>query len=192
MIVTAVDQDQDAGMVAAAVVDPNNNIVSRIGINQDGHWVHAERYAIEEYQRQFGNIPNGTTIVTTLSPCTSDNMELRSGDSCCSLLEELGIKEVYCGYYDPEQAYGYPKYKLIETTNPKIKELCRQIAQRMFDRDKEDLQENLSVTDLNGNSQRIPKAEYDAINKLNDVTLWKYVPVASKESKRRKELNTLP
>ena len=153
MIVTAVNQDQDDGMVAAAVVDPDNNIVSRIGINQDGHWVHAERYAIEEYQRQFGNIPNGTTIVTTLSPCTSDNMELRSGDSCCSLLEELGIKEVYCGYYDPEQAYGHPEYKLIETTNPKIKELCRQIAQRMFDRDKEDLEENFADGRVKGKSR---------------------------------------
>ena len=144
MIVDAVGQDQDAGMVAAAVVDPNNNIVSRVGINENGRWVHAERYAIEAYQQEFGDIPDGTTIVTTLSPCTSADMELRSGSSCCNLIEELGIKEVYCGYYDPEQDYGHPTYKLIETTNPKIKELCKQIAEKMFVRDKEDLKENFA------------------------------------------------
>jgi len=153
MIVDAVGQDQDAGMVAAAVVDPNNNIVSRVGINENGRWIHAERYAIEAYQQEFGDIPDGTTIVTTLSPCTSVDMELRSGSSCCNLIEELGIKEVYCGYYDPEQDYGHPTYKLIETTNPKIKELCKQIAEKMFVRDKEDLKENFADGKVKGKSR---------------------------------------
>jgi hypothetical protein len=53
--------------------------------------------------------------------------------------------------------------------------------------------QTVSVTDLNGNSRRISKIEYDAVNKNSDMSLWKYVPVASKESKRRKESkNTLP
>jgi hypothetical protein len=53
--------------------------------------------------------------------------------------------------------------------------------------------QTVSVTDLYGNSRRIPKTEFDTINKTSDISLWQYVPVASKESKRRKELkNTLP
>jgi hypothetical protein len=44
----------------------------------------------------------------------------------------------------------------------------------------------ISVTDSDGNSRRIPKSEYDNTDKSIDITKWKYVPVASKESKRRR------
>jgi len=171
MIVNAVDHDQDAGMVAVAVVDPDNNIVSRIGINKDGQWVHAERYAIEAYQQEFGNIPNGTVIVTTLSPCTDTEMELRSGSSCCDLIEELRIKEVYCGYYDTTQDYGHTAYKLIETPNPKIKELCQQIAEKMFERDEEDLKENFADGRVKGKSRpgRVKRAGASCNGSVTDL-----------------------
>lgn len=45
----------------------------------------------------------------------------------------------------------------------------------------------VSVTDLQGNSKRIPKELFDSIDRLRDITEWEYVSVTSKESKRRKE-----
>jgi hypothetical protein len=44
----------------------------------------------------------------------------------------------------------------------------------------------VSVTDLNGNSKRIPKDEFDSIDKRLPVNQQQYVSVTSKESKRRK------
>lgn len=50
----------------------------------------------------------------------------------------------------------------------------------------------VSVTDLHGNSKRISKQEYDAIDKTIPVEQQKYVSVSSKESKRRKLLKESP
>jgi hypothetical protein len=51
--------------------------------------------------------------------------------------------------------------------------------------------DSVSVTDLLGNSKRIPKHLYDCIDKSGPIDTWEYVSVSSKESKRRKQLNTL-
>jgi hypothetical protein len=45
------------------------------------------------------------------------------------------------------------------------------------------------VTDKMGNSKRIPQSIYDSIDKSGTIDTWEYVPVASKESKRRKLKN---
>lgn len=44
----------------------------------------------------------------------------------------------------------------------------------------------ISVTDKYGNSCRLAKSIYDALDKSVPIEFWDYVPVASKESKRRK------
>ena len=44
----------------------------------------------------------------------------------------------------------------------------------------------VSVTDIGGNSMRIPKAEYDLMDKSGPINTWKYVPVSHKESRKRK------
>jgi hypothetical protein len=57
------------GVVASAVLDPDNNCV--VGINyptQDGRRVHGERAAIDSYEACFGTIPAGSIIITTCSP----------------------------------------------------------------------------------------------------------------------------
>ena len=50
LVVQGQKKNQDLGMVAAAVLDPDNNCV--VGINypaRDGRRVHAERAAIDSY-----------------------------------------------------------------------------------------------------------------------------------------------
>lgn len=46
---------------------------------------------------------------------------------------------------------------------------------------------SVAVTDQFGNSKRISKEEFAAIDKSGEIQTWKYVSVSSKESKRRKQ-----
>ena len=130
MIVERVKTDPD-GRVAACVLDPDNRAVLRVNYPKNGKRVHAERAAIEAYHKKYGEIPKGSIVITTLSPC-SDHMDERYGDSCTDLLDELGIKKVFCGYNDPVQVdsenYKNKNFRVLETSNKKIKQLCKKIA----------------------------------------------------------------
>ena len=116
------------GMVAACVIDPDGNQVA--GINYadgTGRRVHAERAAVENYEEQYGSIPPGCVMVTTLSPC-SNPMRDRSGDSCTDLMDQLGIDRVYCGYLDPTQDHYGENFTSVETENVGLRGLCCAIA----------------------------------------------------------------
>ena len=110
------------GMVAAAVLDPESNLVSAVNYKKGNERVHAERAAIDLYNKKYGELPKDSTIITTLSPCSQD-MADRHGSSCTDLLDELGVKNVYCGYQDPTQQSGYRV-----TNNSKIQTLCKAFA----------------------------------------------------------------
>jgi len=117
------------GMVAAAVLDPNNNVV--MGINypnaSSNTRIHAERAAVNKYHDQFGEVPPGSIIVTTLSPC-SEAMSERYGESCTDFINDLGVHKVYCGYKDPTQHVEHKQFHTRETRNSKLRELCKQFA----------------------------------------------------------------
>jgi pyrimidine deaminase RibD-like protein len=116
------------GVVAAAVLDPDNNCVA--GINYpapDGRRVHGERAAIDAYHARFGDIPAGSIIVTTCSPCTQE-MEERAGINCSDLVDQVGVHKVYAGYKDPSQDFGRKRYHIEITRNPKIHKLCERFA----------------------------------------------------------------
>jgi len=118
----------DLGMVAAAVLDPDNNCVA--GINypaKDGKRVHAERAAIDNYTARFGTIPEGSTIITTCSPCTQPMAE-REGINCSDLVDQVGVHKVYAGYQDPNQEQIRKKYHIEITRNPKLEKLCKAFA----------------------------------------------------------------
>jgi pyrimidine deaminase RibD-like protein len=127
-IVRAKRDHTDLGMVAAAVLDPNDVCVSAINYPaEDGSRVHAERAAMDAYMEQFGSIPEGSIIITTLSPCTKD-MPDRHGESCTDLINRSGVHKVYAGYADPSQDETRKKFHVKTTTNPRIKELCKAFA----------------------------------------------------------------
>jgi hypothetical protein len=46
---------------------------------------------------------------------------------------------------------------------------------------------SVSVVDLSGNSKRIPKEEFETIDKSMSIEKWLYVGAASKEARRRKQ-----
>jgi len=131
MVVEGKKSDKDYGMVAAAVLDPDNNIVA--GLNypgEDGKRIHAEHAAIEAYHKEYGDIPEGSIILTTLSPCNT-HMDERDGPPCADLIEQAGVLKVYCGYMDPSQNHGskdHRHFNLMETENLQIRELCQSFA----------------------------------------------------------------
>jgi pyrimidine deaminase RibD-like protein len=139
VVVQGQQKDQDLGVVAAAVLDPDNNCV--VGLNypaKDGRRVHGERAAIDAYHDRFGNIPAGSVIITTCSPCTHD-MEERSGINCSDLIDEVGVHKVYAGYQDPTQDFGNKRYHIEITRNPKIQELCKKFADTFLKKDLNEL-----------------------------------------------------
>jgi pyrimidine deaminase RibD-like protein len=128
MVIQGQGKKGNLGMVAAAVLDPDNNCV--VGINyptRDGKRVHGERAAIDSYNARFGDIPAGSIIITTCSPCSHDMSE-RAGINCSDLIDEVGVHKVYAGYQDPTQEFSDKKYHIEITGNPKIHELCERFA----------------------------------------------------------------
>jgi pyrimidine deaminase RibD-like protein len=121
------------GVVAAAVLDPDMNCV--VGINyptRDGLRVHAERAAIDSYTARFGEIPSGSIIITTCSPCTQPMAE-REGINCSDLVDQVGIHRVYAGYKDSTQDVDGQNYRIEITRNAKIRALCRAFAATFLD-----------------------------------------------------------
>ena len=152
-------------MVGAAVVDPKGRTVLKLGtpVSQDPElWCHAERTAIDAYNKQYGELPAGCVIVTTLSPCSSERMKLRYDESCTDLLEQLGIQRVYCGYMDPSQDNSDHKFKLRITGNTKLQELCKRIGDAVLNRDGEHLHK-LGVTE----GQSVPEEIEEFLESLS-------------------------
>ena len=128
------------GMVAAAVLDPDNRLVRALNHKQDGKSVHAERAAMDRYESKYGAIPSGSIIVTTCSPCTQP-MRDRAGSSCEDLITNSDVHKVYAGYRDPSQQTDVQgkTYHLQITRNKKIQELCKAFADTWLKRELEEL-----------------------------------------------------
>ena len=117
------------GLVAACVVDPEGRKAAAVNyFGKSGKRVHAERAAVEKYEHEHGELPEGSVIVTTLSPC-SEPMPERAGISCSELLNDLNISRAYCGYMDPTQdALRHENFDAVATQNEHIQHVCKEIA----------------------------------------------------------------
>ena len=128
------------GKVAACVIDPDNNMVYGINLpGPNGTRRHAERVAIDKYRRIHGDVPQGSIVVTTLSPCNAPMAE-RAGDSCKDLINSMGIHKVYCGYIDPTQHEDDDvDFTVGLTQNDELWESCKAFADTFLHED--DLEE---------------------------------------------------
>jgi len=139
MIIKGQISNKDYGMVGACVLDPDNNIVA--GLNspgKDGKRVHAERVAIEKYEQKYGEVPEGSIVLTTLSPCNEsddETAENRDGESCAEYINSKGIEKVYCGYIDPTQDNNIRNFNLMETSDKNIREECKSFADTFLKQD---------------------------------------------------------
>ena len=138
MVVAGKKRDPEHyGAVAAAVLDPENRLVKGINLpDKDGRRRHGERVAIDNYNKKYGEIPEGSIIITTCSPC-SEHMEERHGDSCTDLINDSNVKKVYCGFIDPTQPEDSRTFNEMETANPDIRDLCRDFAKTFMEYERE-------------------------------------------------------
>ena len=122
-------QPDHFGKVAAAVLDPDNQMIARLNRpGKDGKRVHAERAAMLDYISEYGPIPEGSIIITTCSPC-SEHMTKRDGPSCTDYINDSIVKKVYCGYSDPTQDEEQRTFNILETKDAEIRELCGMFAE---------------------------------------------------------------
>jgi pyrimidine deaminase RibD-like protein len=130
MVIEGQQKDPEKyGMVASCVLDPDNNAVAALNYKVGDKSVHGERAAIDAYEHRFGDIPDGSIILTTCSPC-SDPMPERVGESCQDLISSTNVHKVYAGYRNPSQhtQYSDKTYHLQITRNKKIQALCQAFA----------------------------------------------------------------
>jgi pyrimidine deaminase RibD-like protein len=120
------------GMVAAAVLDPTGRLATGVNYLYGNGRVHAERVAIDRYEEEYGELPKGSIVITTLSPCSQDTHDNRHGESCTDLLNRKRVKMAYCGYKDPTQD-DRSKFTVIVTQDAGIEELCKQFADTFLD-----------------------------------------------------------
>lgn len=124
------------GMVAAAILDLDNRIVAGVSKKIGNKWCHAERYAMDRYQKIHGDIPDGSICITTCSPC-SEHMSDRYKESCTDLINSSNIHKVYTGYLDPTQSEHQRKFNIIETSNSGIRDFCQKLAETFEDSEEE-------------------------------------------------------
>ena len=156
MVVRGQESDRDYGMVAAAVVDPDNQIVARLNRpGRDGKRIHAEHAAMLDYTNKYGSIPEGSIIVTTLSPC-NEAMDERDGPSCTELINNSSVKKVYCGYMDPTQDNDTRQFNLMETADQELRNKCKQFADTFLD----DVDETHSLEERRKKKRRGRHAAY--------------------------------
>jgi pyrimidine deaminase RibD-like protein len=119
------------GMVAAGILTPKGRWVAKINYPKGSKRVHAERAAIEEYNKYHGDIPKGSIMITTLSPCNEEEDETaehRVGVSCTDLINQQDFERVYSGYKDPTQDNEHGEYREVFTKNKQLKNMCKEFA----------------------------------------------------------------
>ena len=160
------DRPDYYGMVAAAVVDPDNQIVARLNRpGENGKRIHAEHAAMTDYADKYGDIPQGSIIITTLSPC-NEQMTERDGVSCTELINRSTVKKVYCGYMDPTQDDDTRQFNLMETADKQLRNKCKQFADTFLDK----IMESNVFTDARMNAIKAGKKVFKVHGKTYNVT----------------------
>ena len=162
------------GMVAAAVLDPRGRLVTGVNYLYGNSRIHAERAAIDKYEEEYGELPKGSIVITTLSPCCEDTGDNRYGVSCTDLLNQKHIKLAYCGYSDPSQDNTHENFTIIITENSKIKLLCKKLADTFL---KKKLAENTNKQILSYIKKIHPKGEFKIDQSVTDHPVWELTTV---------------
>ena len=67
----------------------------------------------------------------------------RYGNSCTDVIDDIGIRNVYCGYSDPTQddseSYKNKKFNIVLTKNKKIQTICKIFADTFLHKYQDDM-----------------------------------------------------
>ena len=129
------------GMVAAAVIDPTGRLATGLNYLYGNQRIHAERDAIDNYEKEFGKLPSGCVVVTTLSPCNQDTGDIKEV-TCTEVLNSKHVKIAYCGYMDPTQHREDNDFRILVTKNKKLEQKCKELADTFL---KKHVKENINI-----------------------------------------------
>jgi hypothetical protein len=107
---------------------------------------------MEAYEEQYGDIPEGSIVLTTLSPC-SEHMTERDGPSCTDYINSSTVRKVYCGYDDPTQDENQREFNILETKDDDIRDLCKTFADTFINKVNENFADGRNPQDK-GDSNR--------------------------------------
>jgi len=132
------------GMVAAAVIDPTGRLATGINYLYGNERIHAERDAIDNYEKKYGELPPDCIVVTTLSPCNQDTGDIKE-ITCAEVLNNKQVKIAYCGYRDPTQHRDDNDFTILITKNEKIEKMCKELADTFL---KKHIKKNIELDEL--------------------------------------------
>ena len=132
------------GMVAAAVIDPKGQLATGVNYLYGNERIHAERAAIENYEKEYGELPRGCVVVTTLSPCNQDTGDIKEV-TCTQVLNDKHVKIAYCGYRDPTQHRDDNDFTILITNNEKLEHLCKKFADTFLKKDVDETMPGIGI-----------------------------------------------
>jgi pyrimidine deaminase RibD-like protein len=145
MVIKGQTNDPDFyGMVAAAVIDPTGRLATGINYLYGNERIHAERAAIDNYEKKYGELPPNCIVVTTLSPCNQDTGDIKEV-TCTEVLNNKNIKIAYCGYRDPTQHREDNDFKILITKNEKLKQMCKKLADTFLKADVDETMPGIGI-----------------------------------------------
>lgn len=129
--------DPGKGVVAACVISGDDQVYATSQEKGD-QWLHAERNAVNQFKDEYGQLEDDTVVVTTLSPCLEEDVEVRHGRSCTDLLtgeddtiDGSKIDSVYTGSMDESQLeegdYGSRGLEVRVTDDDRLGQACRNL-----------------------------------------------------------------
>ncbi len=119
----------DTGVGAACLIVPSTSDVIYDVCRDIGHnyFAHAEHNVIQTYMKvNDAPPPEDTILVTTIVPCSNPNSGWRVGDSCSSLIERYGIKNIYAGFA-VEQDCLKRSFNFSVTKDPVLAQTCENL-----------------------------------------------------------------
>ena len=165
------------GRVASAVIDTQGRLVTGLNYLYGNGRVHAERAAVDRYEEAYGELPRGSIVVTTLSPCSEDTHDNRHGADCTKFLNSKHIRLAYCGYKDPTQKSD-AKFVVIVTDNEEIKATCKAFADTFLGKG---ITEETNKQILSYIKKIHPRGEFKINQAITDHPEWELtqVPLSS-------------
>jgi pyrimidine deaminase RibD-like protein len=132
------------GMVAAAVIDPTGRLATGLNYLYGNERIHAERAAIDNYEKEYGDLPLDCVVVTTLSPCNQDTGDIKE-ITCTEVLNNKQVKLAYCGYRDPSQHRDNKNFKILITKNENLKQRCKELADTFLKADVDETMPGIGI-----------------------------------------------
>lgn len=122
-----------SGFVACTLRDGLCSYTAVVSRGDDRKWLHAERFALEQFRNFYGEPSRNAWLVSTLSPCIQDT-KWREGESCTELLARAGVTNIYAGFINEQELrvpdeYGLRGLSVHVTDDARLRKVCGRLVE---------------------------------------------------------------